>query len=120
VVPVGAIRSPPGPSIRIVQAVTRRAVPRRRSCAAEHSSASRGPRRYRRSPPAAPRAATGRSAKQLADDRVALQAKRLLAHSDLPVAAVSRALGFSEPTNFGKFFTRATGRTPGEFRRTQR
>jgi AraC-like DNA-binding protein len=65
-------------------------------------------------------AATGRSAKQLADARVALQAKRLLAHSDLPVAAVSRALGFSEPTNFGKFFTRATGRTPGEFRRTQR
>ncbi|MGW2815976.1 helix-turn-helix domain-containing protein [Streptomyces sp. NPDC001415] len=65
-------------------------------------------------------AATGRSAKQLADARVTLQAQRLLAHSDLPVAEISRTLGFSEPTNFGKFFTRETGRTPGDFRRTQR
>ncbi|MDH6136866.1 AraC-like DNA-binding protein [Kitasatospora sp. MAA4] len=66
------------------------------------------------------RAATGRSAKQLADARVTLQAQRLLAHTDLPVAAIGRALGFTEATNFGKFFTRETGRTPGDFRRAQR
>ncbi|TQF04566.1 helix-turn-helix domain-containing protein [Kitasatospora acidiphila] len=65
-------------------------------------------------------AATGRSAKQLADARVALQAQRLLAHTELPVAAIGRALGFTEATNFGKFFARETGRTPGEFRRAQR
>ncbi|MEV7359688.1 helix-turn-helix transcriptional regulator [Kitasatospora sp. NPDC091276] len=65
-------------------------------------------------------AATGRSAKQLADARVALQAQRLLAHTDLPVAAIGRALGFTEATNFGKFFARETGRTPGDFRRAQR
>lgn len=65
-------------------------------------------------------AATGRTAKQLADARVALEAQRLLAHTDQPVSAIGRALGFSEPTNFGKFFTRHTGRTPGDFRRTQR
>ncbi|MFD0573977.1 helix-turn-helix domain-containing protein [Kitasatospora gansuensis] len=65
-------------------------------------------------------AATGRSAKQLADARVALQARRLLAHTDLPVAAIGRALGFTEATNFGKFFARETGRTPGDFRRTHR
>ncbi|MFJ8622399.1 helix-turn-helix domain-containing protein [Kitasatospora sp. NPDC093550] len=65
-------------------------------------------------------AATGRSAKQLADARVALQAQRLLAHTDLPVAAIGRALGFTEATNFGKFFTRETGRTPGDFRRAER
>ncbi|MGF1431677.1 helix-turn-helix transcriptional regulator [Kitasatospora sp. LaBMicrA B282] len=65
-------------------------------------------------------AATGRSAKQLVDARVALQAQRLLAHTDLPVAAIGRALGFTEPTNFGKFFARTTGRTAGDFRRTQR
>ncbi|MEU2871568.1 helix-turn-helix domain-containing protein [Streptomyces olivoreticuli] len=64
-------------------------------------------------------AATGRSAKQLADARVALQAQRLLAHTDLPVAAISRALGFTEATNFGKFFARETGRPPGDFRRAQ-
>ncbi|GAB7186616.1 AraC-type DNA-binding domain and AraC-containing proteins [Kitasatospora sp. Ki12] len=63
---------------------------------------------------------TGRTAKQLADARVALQAQRLLAHTDLPVAAIGRALGFTEATNFGKFFTRETGRTPGDFRRAQR
>ncbi|MFJ9770451.1 helix-turn-helix domain-containing protein [Kitasatospora sp. NPDC101157] len=65
-------------------------------------------------------AATGRTAKQLVDARVALQAQRLLAHTDLPVAAIGRILGFTEPTNFGKFFTRETGRPPGTFRRTQR
>ncbi|MBP2478910.1 AraC-like DNA-binding protein [Crossiella equi] len=61
-------------------------------------------------------AATGQTAKALIDGRVALEAKRLLAHSDLPVAAVSRRLGFSEPTNFGKFFARETGVSPGAFR----
>jgi AraC-like DNA-binding protein len=60
--------------------------------------------------------ATGRSAKQVIDDRVTLEAKRLLAHSDLPVATIGFELGFSEPTNFGRFFARETGLTPGEFR----
>ena len=64
--------------------------------------------------------ATGQSMKQVIDARVALQAQRLLAHTDDPVAAIARHLGFSEPTNFGKFFTRHSGSTPGEFRRTQR
>ncbi|MFF4313869.1 AraC family transcriptional regulator [Streptomyces sp. NPDC001507] len=66
------------------------------------------------------RRATGHTAKQLIDARVTLEAKRLLAHTDLPVAAVSHRLGFTEPTNFGKFFTRETGRTPGAFRTGQR
>ena len=59
---------------------------------------------------------TGRSAKQVVDARVALEAKRLLACTDHSVAAVGRQLGFSEPTNFGRFFVRETGTTPGEFR----
>ncbi len=61
-------------------------------------------------------AVTGRSAKQLIDERVALEAKRLLATSDLPVAEVGRRLGFDEPTNFGRFFARETGQSPGAFR----
>jgi AraC-like DNA-binding protein len=60
--------------------------------------------------------ATGYSAKQVVDARVALEAKRLLACTDEPVAAVGRQLGFTEPTNFGRFFVRETGMTPGEFR----
>jgi AraC-like DNA-binding protein len=65
-------------------------------------------------------AATGRTAKQLLDDRVALEAKRLLAESDLPVAEIGVRLGFREPTNFGRFFTRTVGATPGQFRADSR
>ncbi|MFK3980736.1 helix-turn-helix domain-containing protein [Micromonospora sp. NPDC050397] len=61
-------------------------------------------------------AATGRSAKQLVDDRVALQARRLLAATDEPVADIGRRLGFPEPTNFGRFFQREVGQSPGAFR----
>jgi AraC-like DNA-binding protein len=61
-------------------------------------------------------AATGTTAKQFLDGRVTLEAKRLLVHTDLPVAAIGRATGFSEPTNFGKFFAREAGMTPGAFR----
>ncbi|WP_432987722.1 helix-turn-helix domain-containing protein [Dactylosporangium sp. CA-233914] len=61
-------------------------------------------------------AVTGRSAKQLIDERVALEAKRVLATSSLPVSDVGRQLGFEEPTNFGRFFARETGQSPGTFR----
>ncbi|MFY1649390.1 helix-turn-helix domain-containing protein [Solwaraspora sp. WMMB762] len=58
----------------------------------------------------------GRTAKQVIDDRVALQAKRLLAATDLPVAQIGARLGFPEPTNFGRFFQREVGCSPGSFR----
>jgi AraC-like DNA-binding protein len=61
-------------------------------------------------------AITGRSAKQVVDDRVALQARRLLACTPLSVAEVGRRLGFPEPTNFGRFFHREVGTSPGQFR----
>ncbi|MFF9808381.1 helix-turn-helix domain-containing protein [Streptomyces coeruleorubidus] len=63
-------------------------------------------------------AATGQPVKHVIDGRVALEAQRLLAHTDEPVATIARRLGFPEPTNFGKFFTRRTGMTPGAFRKT--
>ena len=61
-------------------------------------------------------AVTGRTAKQVVDDRVALQARRLLACTPLSVAEVGRHLGFPEPTNFGRFFHREVGTSPGQFR----
>ena len=61
-------------------------------------------------------AATGTTAKQFLDARVTLEAKRLLVHTDQAVAAIGRDVGFSEPTNFGKFFAREAGMTPGAFR----
>ncbi|MFY1632874.1 helix-turn-helix transcriptional regulator [Solwaraspora sp. WMMB335] len=59
---------------------------------------------------------TGRTAKQIIDDRVMLQAKRLLAATDQPVAEVGQLLGFAEPTNFGRFVQREIGHSPGAFR----
>ncbi|KFF96172.1 transcriptional regulator [Streptomyces scabiei] len=63
-------------------------------------------------------AATGQPVKHVIDGRVALEGRRLIAHTDEPVATIARRLGFPEPTNFGKFFTRHVGVTPGAFRQT--
>ena len=65
-------------------------------------------------------AVTGRTAKQVVDDRVALEARRLLACTELSVAEIGRRLGFGEPTNFGRFFHREAGRSPGAFRAAYR
>jgi AraC-like DNA-binding protein len=62
-------------------------------------------------------AVEGRSAKQVIDRRVALEAQRLLVHSRDAASEVGASLGFSEPTNFLKFFKRTVGCTPDSFRR---
>jgi AraC-like DNA-binding protein len=61
-------------------------------------------------------AATGRTAKQYVDDRVLLEAKRLLWHSGLPASEVAARLGFADPSDFTKFFRLRAGETPGAFR----
>ncbi len=58
----------------------------------------------------------GRPAKRFIDERVVLEAKRLLAHGDQSVAAIAIELGFAEPTQFVKYFRRLTGDTPASFR----
>jgi AraC-like DNA-binding protein len=60
--------------------------------------------------------AEGRSAKRVIEDRVLLEARRSLAHEAVTVAALASQLGFSEATQFGKFFRRVAGETPGRFR----
>jgi AraC-like DNA-binding protein len=64
----------------------------------------------------AARAATGLTLKQLIDDRVILEAKRSLAHTTAPAETIAHQLGFSEASNFSKFFSRHTGETAGAFR----
>ena len=59
----------------------------------------------------------GFSAKEVIDRRVALEAQRLLVHSQLTAAGIGEHLGFTEPTNFLKFFKRQVGQTPENFRR---
>ncbi len=64
-------------------------------------------------------AVTGSSAKPMLMARIALEGKRLLVHTDLPVEAIAEDLGFDESTNFAKFFRRVTGISPGAFRQRQ-
>ncbi|WP_329268648.1 helix-turn-helix domain-containing protein [Streptomyces sp. NBC_01451] len=62
------------------------------------------------------RAATGRTPKGFIDRRVVLEAKRLLAHTSLPIGRVGAAVGFPDAANFSKFFQLHTGTTPVAFR----
>ena len=62
----------------------------------------------------------GHSAKEEVDRRVALEAQRLLVHSTSTSVAIGELLGFSEPTNFVKFFRRRVGATPEAFRQAHR
>ncbi|MBI3369437.1 MAG: AraC family transcriptional regulator [Burkholderiales bacterium] len=62
----------------------------------------------------------GHSAKEEVDRRVALEAQRLLVHSTSTSVAIGELLGFSEPTNFVKFFRRRVGATPQAFRQAHR
>lgn len=62
------------------------------------------------------RAATGETPKGFIDKRVVLEAKRLLAHTDLPIGRVGAAIGFPDAANFSKFFHLHTGQTPVAFR----
>ncbi|WP_245277944.1 helix-turn-helix domain-containing protein [Rhizobium leguminosarum] len=60
--------------------------------------------------------AVGMSAKAFISKRINLEAKRLLAHTDLPVGIIAEKLGFQEATHFSKFFKREVSCTPKEFR----
>ncbi|MFD8598575.1 helix-turn-helix domain-containing protein [Kitasatospora sp. NPDC059646] len=60
--------------------------------------------------------ATGRTPARLIREQQTLEAKRLLATTDMTVRQVALAAGFSDPAYFCRFFRREVGRTPGEFR----
>ncbi len=62
----------------------------------------------------------GLSAKAYLSKRIALEAKRMLAYTNWPIAQVADKLGFHEATNFIKFFRREAGCAPGEFRKQHR
>lgn len=62
------------------------------------------------------RAATGRPASGLIEDRLIREARRHLVFTDLPVSRIAYALGFEDPAYFTRVFTRATGTSPRAFR----
>ncbi|KAA8483436.1 AraC-like DNA-binding protein [Arcticibacter tournemirensis] len=58
----------------------------------------------------------GKSPKIIIDERVMLEAKRLLIYTNRSIKEVGYDLGFEEPTNFIKYFRKHTDNTPIEFR----
>jgi len=54
--------------------------------------------------------------KQLIDERILLEAKRLLVHSNSTIKEIAFILGYEEPTNFIKYFRKHTQNTPSDFR----
>ncbi len=58
----------------------------------------------------------GKSPKELIDERVMLEAKRLLVYTNESVKEIGFELGFEEPTNFIKYFRKHSDITPVEFR----
>jgi AraC family transcriptional regulator, transcriptional activator of pobA len=59
----------------------------------------------------------GKSAKQLIDERILLESKRLLTFSVSTIKEISFHLGFDEPTNFIKYFHKHEHVTPIDFRK---
>ncbi len=63
--------------------------------------------------------ATGNTASQCVQARIALEAKRLLSNTEVGVAEIAYQLNFEDPAYFSRFFKKHTGQAPGEFRRLQ-
>ncbi|HEX6223026.1 MAG TPA: AraC family transcriptional regulator [Chryseolinea sp.] len=58
----------------------------------------------------------GKSPKEIISERVLLEIKRLLVHTNKSIKEIGFDLGFNEPTNFIKYFRQQTGQTPSDFR----
>ena len=62
------------------------------------------------------RAALHKTAGQVIRERILVEGKRLLRHSELSVSEIAYQLGFEDPSYFGRFFRKQTGQTPAAFR----
>lgn len=66
------------------------------------------------------RAGTGKSLNGLLTDRLVTEARRNLVFSLMSIQQIAYELGYSDPAYFTRAFLRATGETPGAFRRRKR
>jgi AraC-like DNA-binding protein len=60
---------------------------------------------------------TGKTAAQLIRDRIVLEAKRLLTHSELGISEIAYRLNFEDPAYFSRFFKKHVQATPGDFKK---
>ena len=60
---------------------------------------------------------TGKSAKDIIQERLLMESKSLLKYSGLDIAEIAYRLNFQEPTHFTRFFKNLSGVTPNQFRR---
>ena len=58
------------------------------------------------------------TAKSFIDERTIMQIKRLLISTDQSIKEIAYITGFSDPTNFFKYFKKFTGQSPEVFRQT--
>ena len=61
-------------------------------------------------------AVSGQTAREVVDERIRLELRRLLADETIPIGRVRRMFGFGEASNFTKYARRIVGQTPLEFR----
>ena len=54
---------------------------------------------------------------EIINDRIILEAKRLLSHSSLNINEIGFQLGYEDPSYFVKFFKRQTKKSPSDFRK---
>ncbi len=59
---------------------------------------------------------TGRTASKVIQDRLLLEAKRLLLHADLSIKEVGYALNMTDPAYFTRWFSKMEDRTPAAYR----
>jgi len=62
---------------------------------------------------------TGRTSTDLINDRMLLEIKRMLIHTDLTVQEIAYALHFADQSYFSKYFKKLSGDTPQGFRQSQ-
>lgn len=62
------------------------------------------------------KSAVGMTAGELLRNRIVLEAKRLLVHTNDTAAAIALQLNFEDASYFGRFFKRETDQTPRQFR----
>ena len=61
----------------------------------------------------------GKKPSEILTDRIILEAKRLIIHSDLSIASISEELNYNDSSYFIRLFKKITNLTPEQFRQSQ-